>query len=728
MLCAAIVVGCASSEDSANMSLLPDASVTDAGSDGAGDAADANTRQPPESLFGVDQGMWPHNAIPFAAINASHPEFALDEAKVATIRQNSVWLDSCSAGFVSADGLIATALHCIYDCAASVAVGDKTALDVGFKAASPAEEKVCKDQKALVLEKVEDVSSVALAGMQGVAETDRPARIKANMQPWIDACTAAYPKESYRCTYKVHFGGAEVVAYRYRMYSAVRLSAMLPRDVAKFGKETDNFRFPRHSNDFALLRVYENGAPLSGVSHFKMNDAPVSAEQGIMVSGHPASTDRGYSYQQVLYTQEKRYGDFAARNQALATALKNLASTLTGSEQAKATAAAASYSNAAIYYARFNVGLQLPGVLPSKKQTQDYVEARLKSDPALFSENPNFFDTDNAQMAKMTSDILYRYRSLLGGWNQASSGFWADTLVTLAYNLQKPDAQREPGMQAADIPDLRSSLEDDTTNLNAVERVFWQVWATRLYSDCAAMPEFTSAVSGMTAEQLAQLAMTTSLYTKATRLKLFDDIVSSNGSIINSSTDGAIVAYRKLWPAREAANAAFNAVQFNLIGKSGPVSKRAYHAVFGSLMAPDATSDLRLSVGRVRGYEKDGAALPFATTFRTMFARARAMAGNSDFVLPTWWTNLESSLPLDTQLNIASTTDTTGGNSGSPVLNEKGEWIGVHFDVNEEAVANDLVYGDQKGRGMMTTAAAIRAALSAFGAASHVNELVNGRR
>jgi hypothetical protein len=146
--------------------------------------------------------------------------------------------------------------------------------------------------------------------------------------------------------------------------------------------------------------------------------------------------------------------------------------------------------------------------------------------------------------------------------------------------------------------------------------------------------------------------------------------------------------------------------------------------ILGKTMAPDATFTLRLAFGQVKGYSLDGKSLPCHTTFAGLFAKADDHENTPPFTLPKRWVDRKSDLNLQTPFNFASTADTIGGNSGSPVLNRAGELVGVNFDRNRHGLVRNFVYTDLQARHIAVHAAAIVEALDkVYGASEILKEL-----
>ena len=125
---------------------------------------------------------------------------------------------------------------------------------------------------------------------------------------------------------------------------------------------------------------------------------------------------------------------------------------------------------------------------------------------------------------------------------------------------------------------------------------------------------------------------------------------------------------------------------------------RNHFELDGDRIAPDATFTLRLAMGVVKGYAVDGAELPFHTTFGGAFERAERQGHREPFELPKRWRDGRNKLDLATPFNFASTADTIGGNSGSPVINRAGELVGVNFDRNRHGLVRNFVYTDEQAR------------------------------
>jgi hypothetical protein len=138
---------------------------------------------------------------------------------------------------------------------------------------------------------------------------------------------------------------------------------------------------------------------------------------------------------------------------------------------------------------------------------------------------------------------------------------------------------------------------------------------------------------------------------------------------------------------------------------------RARFAVIGEHTYPDATFTLRLAFGEVKGYEQDGQLIPFETTLAGLYERSAQHNNAPPFDLPQRWIDRKAALDLSTPFNFVSTADIIGGNSGSPVVNREGEFVGIIFDGNIQSLVLDHYYTDQQARALSVHSRAIIEAL-----------------
>jgi hypothetical protein len=157
---------------------------------------------------------------------------------------------------------------------------------------------------------------------------------------------------------------------------------------------------------------------------------------------------------------------------------------------------------------------------------------------------------------------------------------------------------------------------------------------------------------------------------------------------------------------------------------NGAISRLRFELAGANPVAPDATFTLRLAFGTVKGYDAEGKTIPAWTTVQGLQERHSLLGAREPFLLPQRWIEGKANLPAETPFNIVSTADTIGGNSGSPVVNRKGELIGVNFDRNRFGLVRNFVYTDVQARHIMVDVRIILASLrKMYGADNLAEEL-----
>jgi hypothetical protein len=193
-----------------------------------------------------------------------------------------------------------------------------------------------------------------------------------------------------------------------------------------------------------------------------------------------------------------------------------------------------------------------------------------------------------------------------------------------------------------------------------------------------------------------------------------------------ASKDVGVVAARVLWPLMQSTEQEQERVDGGL-QKQGTRIGRALHAVYGNNISPDATMSLRFSDGRVQGYEYNGTLAPWATTFYGLYARGAEFGNAYPFDIPQPWLDNQDKITLAKKVCFASTNDIVGGNSGSCVVDQNLQVVGLIFDGNIESLPNDFYFSQKVARAVSVHTDAIVAALQhVYGMSRIVEELRDG--
>jgi hypothetical protein len=225
-------------------------------------------------------------------------------------------------------------------------------------------------------------------------------------------------------------------------------------------------------------------------------------------------------------------------------------------------------------------------------------------------------------------------------------------------------------------------------------------------------------------ERAAALINGTQVRDVATRKQLYENgaaaVKALNDPMIELArlVDEESRALRKQWEAADETRQQAHAV-----------IEKARFAIEGPTRAPDATFTLRLSYGPIKGWEEGGKKIPPFTTMGGIFERSAEHKGRDPFGLTQRWLDNKSVLNLDTPFNFVNTADIIGGNSGSPVVDTKGEFVGIIFDGNIHSLVGDFAYDDTQARAVSVDSRAIIEALrKVYGAGALADELLSGKR
>ena len=289
---------------------------------------------------------------------------------------------------------------------------------------------------------------------------------------------------------------------------------------------------------------------------------------------------------------------------------------------------------------------------------------------------------------------------------------------------RNPDGERLPGFHDSQLDSLRFQLASTAPTYNDMEIARMTGALTLDLAEAGANDPFVKAVlNGQTPKQVATaLVSGTKLADAAERKKLID----GGETAVAASTDPMIVLARKLDPMRRELIKWTEQNVDSVEQKAGEQLGKARFAAYGKTMYPDATFTLRLSYGQVKRYPMNGTQAPPKTTMFGLYDRAASFNYEGPFDLPRRGIRSgRTKLDLSTPMDIVTSNDIIGGNSGSPVINRNAEIVGLIFDGNIESLVGDFVYDGEKNRAVAVHTAAMTEALSKlYGAQKLVDELL----
>jgi len=651
----------------------------------------------------ADEGMWTFDNFPAAAVKAKYG-VKVDQAWLDHVRAASVRLvGGCSASVVSASGLVLTNHHCVRACVQQLSTSATDYIKNGFSAAKREDEKLCPGMQAEILYGVSDVSASVAAASAGKSGPD--------FLRTRDAATAKIEKEGcagredkFRCQVITLYQGGQFKLYTYRKYSDVRLVFAPEIAIAMFGGDPDNFNFPRYDLDFGLLRLYDNGKPAATPKHLHWSATNPKAGEPMFVAGNPGSTARLHTTEQLETLRDLvlpdtllmlselrgrliRFGEESPENARIANVM------LLGIEN--------SYKgNRGRYEALLD-----PAMMKAKRAVDAELRAKVAANPALAAATGDpWSEIARIEKDRAVIELPYLWLEERAGYRSDLFAF-ARVLVRAAEEREKPNENRLLEYSDARLPLIGKRLLDARPVYPELERLALEFWLSKLREGLAADAPGTKIFLGKESpESLAAKLIQSKLGDAAFRKMLWDGgkaaVMASDDPMIRFvlATDPTSRAIRKEHEDRITAPS----------DRAMEQLAKARFAVYGTSIYPDATFSLRLSYGAVEGWNQKGTPVSPFTYFPGLYERA---TGKPPFDLPDRWTGAEDKLGKKTVFNFSTTNDIIGGNSGSPVIDAKGDILGAAFDGNIESLGGDYWYDPTVNRCVVVTTAAIAEAL-----------------
>jgi len=675
------------------------------------------------SLGRADEGFWPFNALPKDAIKRAYG-FEPTDAFVERLQRAAVRFAGASGSFVSANGLILTNHHVGLRTIQRLSTPEHDYVRDGFYAKTPAEELKAPELELMVLQSIEDVTArVDAAVAPGMSPAEAFAARRAAI---AEIEKASQDATGLRSEVVTLYQGALYHLYRYKVYDDVRLVFAPEFDVAFYGGDPDNFTYPRYCLDICFFRAYEGGVP-ARVSHY-LPWSPNGAADGepVFAAGHPGATQRLNTVAHLEYLRDHGIPWTLTLLERRHAALSQYSAR--GPEQARqAKDELFAIENSLKSYRGQLAGLRDAALMAKKQDAERRLRAAVDADP----EKQRRFGSAWNQVAdaRRAFTRYYKAHSLVEGGAGFNSRYFAmaRTIVRLVAERAKPDRDRLPEFGEARLPALERQLYATAPVFPALEEVKLADSLALLAGELGAThPVVVAALQGKPpAVRAAELVNGTKLGDVEFRKAL----VAGGAAAIADATDPMVVLAR-------AVDAEARALRKRYEDEVASVEREAYariaqavFAVHGTAAYPDATSTLRLAYGAVKGYREDGRSVPPFTDFAGLYARAAAHQNAPPYRIVERWQAKKSALALSTPFNFVSTLDIVGGNSGSPVVNRRGELVGVIFDGNIQSLPGYFIYDAAVNRAVAVDSRGILEALRVVYEADRiVSELSGGSR
>lgn len=610
----------------------------------------------------------------------------------------------CSASFVSPDGLVMTNHHCARESGTAVQRPGEDFAANGFYAQTLQDERKVPGLFVDQLVKIEDITNrVQQAAIAGKTDAEK-AQLK---EDELDKIQKEYAdKDDWKgltLQPMTFYQGGKYALYGFKRYNDVRLVAMPELALGFFGGDYDNFTYPRYCLDFSFFRVYDDdGQPFHPKYYFKFNPDGIKENEPVFVVGNPGSTDRQATVAILKYYRDTVWPALLQWLQDRVDAMSTYNATAHNDSLVNTIF---EYNNSIKAYTGQLEGLQDPYIFARREAFEkSFKNAVAKMDQSGTNlEGPHVkspltvwqdIQTTQEQIGKIFDDVFYFSP------NRQNSDAYDLSFDLAMYARVAGDTSRsntfKQELQNYSKP-LDPSLEKAllTDHLKEVEQAFGDQDSY-----------VKTALDGKTPEVAAETLMKkTDVYSSKFRDKLLDKgsdaIEDSRDPMVQLATMAldrfinAVQQYRQLNAKLDQLRSSLALLMFN---------------VYGTLIPPDATFSLRIADGVVKGYDYNGTKAPVNTTFYGLYDRYYSFHQKDPWNLPSRWLNPPMEL-LKQPLDLVATNDIIGGNSGSPMINENREVVGLIFDGNIESLPGDYIYLPEKNRAIAVHTGGIIAGL-----------------
>ena len=657
----------------------------------------------------ADEGMWMPQQVPQLAAELQKMGLKIDPQRFADLTGDPmgavISLGGCSASFVSTDGLVVTNHHCGFGALQFNSTPQHDLITNGFLAKTREEELPAgPGSRIFVTTKIEDVTPSVTGALDAkLSNTEREKAIDRNIKQLVDECEKP---GGVRCRVASFFEGSQYIRTTQMEIKDVRLVYAPALGVGDFGGETDNWMWPRHTGDWSFLRAYvgpdgkpadysKGNVPYHPAHILKVSTEGINPGDLVIVAGYPGRTFRYRTAAEVQNMQDYIYPTTIRYATELNKILRYWGTIVKPGQIANASRIKGN-DNVLKNYTGTLTGFNTFGIVQARKDREAQLEKYIAAHPDM-AKYASVLRDMNALEKQATAT---QQRDTVFSWLPRSSPLLAQAFTIYRLSLERPkaDIDREAGFQQRDWSRITEGVVRAQKSIEPV-------------SDKNGMWYFVTESQKLPADQ---------------RIKPLDDAVARWGSVtrfvdeLQNGTKMTDLEQRKAMlnettaqlvarhdPYIDLAAALMPIAQENekrekelagAMSRLRPMYMDALRAMSGGRLYPDANGTLRVTFGKVDGYPpKDGV---WYTPQTTVLGIAAKNTGSGEFDAPKAQLAAIAEHKFgpyaDPQLgavavDFLSDVDTTGGNSGSPTLNAKGELCGLLFDGTFESLGSDYL-------------------------------------
>lgn len=671
----------------------------------------------------ADEGMWLVQLIGDKTYaDMVKRGLKLSKEQLYSINKNSlkdaivIFGGGCTAEVVSKEGLLFTNHHCGYGNIAAASTVAHNYLRDGFWAKSKQEEIACPGLSVQFLVKVEDVTDAVMARLKDIKPEDYTAKLPGIL---TEMSAKASEGSTYEARISNFFKGNQFLQFTYERYKDVRLVGTPPESIGKFGGDTDNWEWPRHTGDFSIFRVYMS-ADGKASTEYKSDNLPYKPKHFLPVSikgvndgdyamiyGYPGGTNRyETSYGIKLKIEIDNPSLVNLRDARLKAMLAEMVN-----DPAVKIQLASSYAGIANYWKFFDgesKQLIKHNVIAQKQKEEAAFEVWAKGKPEYDNLFANIKSVHDA-WTPYAKGRVYLYEGVLGSPLMA----FAASLKSLDGTLSSATAKPEEVTKA--MTNLKTSYDKFIKDENVASDKNILAAVLKMYYkdvDPAQQPAdfFTSVKNNYgllqndeTYKKFAAYIFENTMFLKTTQWEAF--LIKPDTAALHRDP-----AFKTAMTFLNNFNTNYNKAYTEFTARNYALNNKYQKGILdmkkGMALYPDANFTMRVSYGNVKSYvPKDAVKYNEICTLKGVMEKYKP--GDYEFDVPAKLVELINNKDYgqyidkkanDVVVTFITTNDITGGNSGSPVINAKGELIGLAFDGNYEALSHKLAFDSQLNR------------------------------
>ncbi|MDP2303792.1 MAG: S46 family peptidase [Ignavibacteria bacterium] len=663
-----------------------------------------------------EEGMYPLSEISKLDLKKAGLKIDINEIynpKGSGLIDALVNIGGCTGSFVSEEGLIITNHHCVFDYVSRASSVENNYLENGFLAENKSQEIPAQGSTCKITESYDDVSDIILQAANKAADVaERTKAIQKKSKELIEEAEKNDP--AIKAEVSEMFIGKTYILFKYRIIKDVRLVYAPPKSIGEFGGEGDNWVWPRHTGDFSFVRAYvapdgssanysKENVPFKPKKFLKVNPNGVEENDFVFILGYPGRTFRHQPSQFIQY-QEKFLLPYTAE---LYTWIMNEFKKLGENDpkmELKLSSRIKSLANTQKNYLGKIKGLRRLSLVESKQNEESELKQLVLSNKNLTEKYSSVFE----EISSVYNEIFelgrfqILYPQLLNNNMIMRIG---NSLIDYVEEMAKPENDRKTQFTEKNLPAFENRVNQTFSDLfPEVE----QLTLTKILSDAVKYPEMEifppfaklPSEKGEIEKFVNNIISKTELKSindfNRLKTKSIDELEKMNDPLLSF-----LFELRNEFKPFTKKNDERSGKLNILLAKYLEVKKEWQEKTF----VPDANSTLRLTYGNVKGYSPVDATYYKPITTLAGVIEKSYMGG--EYVIPSKLKELYDKKDFgrfknkklnDVPVAILYNTDTSGGNSGSPIMNAKGEIIGVNFDRAFDATINDFAWSEAYSR------------------------------